>query len=206
MPDALTPDPANPNRMDADDKVRMAKSLAAFGDLSGIILNRRTGLLIGGHQRADVLASATMDVTDLPAKEPDGTVARGWLVLNGVRYAVRVVDWPEETAHAALLAANRFGRVGHDDAALLKDLLESLDTGGLDADLTGYSEAAIEALMNQVHQDEPAQDADQAGKDGVNDVRSHVFFPPRVWLTQRAEIVAAMETLLTQYGGRAEWS
>ena len=160
MPDALTPDPANPNRMDAEDKVRMAKSLAAFGDLSGIILNRRTGLLIGGHQRADVLASGVLDVTDLPAKEPDGTVARGWLVLNGVRYAVRVVDWPEETAHAALLAANRFGRVGHDDMALVKDILEQIDTGGLDADLTGYSEAAIEALMNQVHQDEPAQPSD----------------------------------------------
>jgi hypothetical protein len=88
----------------------------------------------------------------------------------------------------------------------VKDLLESLDTGEISTDLTGYSEAAIEALMNQVHQDEPAKDADQAGKDGVNDVRSHVFFPPRVWLTQRAEIVAAMEALLTQYGGRAEWS
>jgi hypothetical protein len=161
MPDALTPDPANPNRMDPEDKTRMAKSLAAFGDLSSIVINRRTGLLIGGHQRADVLASGVLEVTDLAAKEPDGTVARGWLVLNGVRYAVRVVDWPEETAHAALLAANRFGRVGHDDAAILKDLLEQCGAGAIDTDLTGYTDAAIEALMNQVHQEEPAKDGEE---------------------------------------------
>jgi hypothetical protein len=139
--------------MSAEDKARMAKSLAAFGDLSGITLNRRTGLLVGGHQRTDVLAGGTLDVTDLPAPEPDGTVARGWLLHGGKRYAVRVVDWPEETARAALLAANRFGRVGADDMQIVKDLLEALDNGAADMDLTGYSEDAIEELMNQIHQD-----------------------------------------------------
>ena len=52
----LKPDPTNPNRMDPSDKKRMARSLDEFGDLSGVILNRRTGLLVGGHQRVDVLA------------------------------------------------------------------------------------------------------------------------------------------------------
>jgi large subunit ribosomal protein L35 len=80
----------------------MAQSLAEFGDMAGIVVNRRTGLLIGGHQRTDVLAGATMLVTDLPAPEPDGTVARGHLEHGGRRYAVRVVDWPEAKAHAAL--------------------------------------------------------------------------------------------------------
>jgi hypothetical protein len=147
----LNPDPANPNRMDAANKARMAKSLAEFGDLSAIILNRRTGLLIGGHQRVDVLAGADMRVDDLPKPEPDGTVGRGWIERDGRRYALRVVDWPEDKAHAALLAANRFGRVGADDPAILKDLLQDLDTGALDMDLTGYSEKDIERLMLQYH-------------------------------------------------------
>jgi hypothetical protein len=108
---SLKPDPANPNRMDAEDKARMAKSLAEFGDLSGVILNRRTGLLIGGHQRADVLAGADIQTEELSKPDPDGTVARGWLVHLGRRYAVRVVDWSENKAHMALLAANRYGRV-----------------------------------------------------------------------------------------------
>lgn len=160
-PDKLQPDPANPNRMAAEDKARMAKSLAEFGDLSGIIINRRTGFLIGGHQRVDVLAGAKMHVEDCPKPEPDGTVGRGWLDKGGRRYAVRVVDWPAEKAHAALLACNRFGRVGADDPALLKDLLEQLDTGALDMDLTGYTGKAIEELMNQVHPDEGADSEPQ---------------------------------------------
>lgn len=143
----IRPDPANPNRMSSEDKARMRKSLAEFGDLSGIVINRRTGLLVGGHQRADVLRDGNLHVEDLTETEADGTVARGWLEHGGKRYAVRVVDWPEEKARAALLAANRFGRVGQDDPAMLKDLLEALDTGATDMDLTGYSEAAIEELM-----------------------------------------------------------
>ena len=156
---ALTPDPANPNRLDADTKAALARALAEFGDLSGLVLNRRTGLLIGGHQRADLLRDGRLDVADLPKPEPDGTVARGHLVCNGRRYAVRVVDWPEDRAHAALLAANRFGRLGQDDAALLKDLLEqadagqTTDTGQLLADLTGYDAEERERLALQVHQD-----------------------------------------------------
>ena len=159
----LCPDLQNPNRMDPEDKARMAKSLAEFGDLSGVVLNRRTGLLIGGHQRVDVLAGATVEAWDNPLQadgtpyvEPDGTVGRGYLIHGGRQYALRVVDWSEDKAHAALLAANRFGRVGQDDAALLKDLLQELDTGAMDMDLTGYTTEAIESLMLQVHQEDAA--------------------------------------------------
>jgi hypothetical protein len=140
--------------MAPEDKARMIRSLAEFGDLSGVVLNRRTGLLIGGHQRADVLAGAQVHVADLDAPEPDGTVGRGYLIHGGRRYSLRVVDWTPEKAHAALLAANRYGRVGEDDAALLKDLLQELDTGAADMDLTGYTREAIESLMLQEHQDD----------------------------------------------------
>lgn len=151
MTDSLTPDPLNPNRMDPEDKARLAHALAEFGDLGTIVLNKRTGFLVGGHQRADVLRGAELDIQDLPEPEPDGTVARGWLTHLNRRYAVRVVDWPEDKAHAAMLAANRFGRVGRDDAQALKDLLQELDDGTMDMDLTGFDEASLESLMNQVH-------------------------------------------------------
>jgi hypothetical protein len=175
-PITLKPDPANPNRMDAADKARMVKSLAEFGDLSAIILNRRTGLLIGGHQRVDVLADGKVSATDLPAPEPDGTVARGWIERDGRRYALRVVDWPEDKAHAALLAANRFGRVGQDDAGLLKDLLQELDTGAMDMDLTGF-DAALAGMLAQGTLDRP--DGDNAGAspwDRVGNASSGIMF------------------------------
>jgi len=154
---ALTPDPSNPNRLDPADKKRMARSLDEFGDLSGVILNRRTGLLVGGHQRVDVLAGAEVQTEDLPAPEPDGTVARGWLVKSGKRYALRVVDWDETKAHAALLAANRFGRIGKDDDAALRALLDGLEADGFDLELAGYT---AEALAEAGLRDDPEGDAD----------------------------------------------
>lgn len=183
--DMLKPDPANPNRMDAETKAAMAKSLAEFGDMSGITINRRTGLLIGGHQRTDVLKDGRLAVADLPAPEPDGTVARGHLECNGRRYAVRVVDWPEDKAHAALLAANRYGRLGQDDSALLKDLLAELDcgqktdTGQLLADLTGFDAAERERLALQTHEDGDADAEPQV--DRADELR-------KKWATDRGQL------------------
>jgi len=147
----LKADPRNPNRMSEADKGRMAKSLPEFGDLGCIILNRRTGMLIGGHQRTDVMKGATIETADLPEPEPDGTVARGWLVYKGRKFGLRVVDWVESKAKAAMIAANRFGRVGQDDDATLKDLLQELGDGATDMDLTGFDAAELERLMNQYH-------------------------------------------------------
>jgi DNA modification methylase len=141
----MTPNPRNPNRLTAEHKAGLAASLAEFGDLSGITLNRRTGLLIGGHQRADVLSGADLETEDLSKPEPDGTVARGWLNHGGRRYAVRVVDWPEDKAHAAMLAANRWGRLGADDPEVLAGLLREL--GAEQAEVAGYDAAAIAELL-----------------------------------------------------------
>jgi hypothetical protein len=129
----------------------MKASLAEFGDLSGIVINRRTDQLVGGHQRADVLADGELHVEDLPEPEPDGTVARGHLEHDGKRYVVRVVDWDDEKAKAALVAANRFGRVGADDPELLKSLLDEIVADGvIDTDLTGFdAEALLEAIKDQ---------------------------------------------------------
>lgn len=159
-PITIKSDPQNPNRMDEADKKRMAASLAEFGDLGGIVINRRTGLLVGGHQRVSVLGDS-LEIEDLKKPEPDGTVGRGWITQDGRRYSVRVVDWDEAKAHAALLAANRFGRVGKDDNALLKDMLEELDTGAVNMDLTGFDHAVIENLMTQFHVPEENKEIDE---------------------------------------------
>ena len=143
----MKPDPKNPNRMDIDDKARMKESLAEFGDLSGIVINRRTDTLVGGHQRVDVLADGKLTVKDLKEAEQDGTVARGWLEVSGKKYAVRVVDWDETKAHAALLAANRFGRVGYDDDEALMSLINELKVAEYDLDLTGFDAEALNRMQ-----------------------------------------------------------
>jgi len=63
--ESFAADPANPNRMSDDDRGRMARALAEFGDLGGIVLNRRTGHLVGGHQRVSVMADGKLTVKDL---------------------------------------------------------------------------------------------------------------------------------------------
>jgi len=150
----LAVNPRNPNRMADEDKGRMAKSLAEFGDLSGIVFNRKTRQLIGGHQRTSVMQTGQVVITERLSKpERDGTVARGYVEHLGARYQYREVDWPEARANAAMLAANRFGRVGEDDPGILKDVLLELDTGEFDIDLTGFDERAMEDLMTQFHVD-----------------------------------------------------
>jgi DNA modification methylase len=163
--DDLVSNPRNPNSMEDTDKGMLARSLVEFGDLSGIIFNRTSGYLIGGHQRIDVFRQLLKDGAEIiVAKEyakpsRTGTVADGVLDYQGENFAVRIVAWPPAKENAALIAANRFGRIGIDDGQKLKDLLEELDTGGFDMDLTGYSEKAMEELMTQFHV-EDTQDAE----------------------------------------------
>lgn len=146
----LAPSPRNPNRMDEADRARLAKALAAFGDLSGIVYNRRTQTLVGGHQRASVMADGVAFVEHRYDKpEPDGTVERGVICYKAKRYSYRVVDWPEKKANAAMVAANRYGRVGYDDEDALQSLLEELNAAGYDMDLTGFDEEAIEAILGE---------------------------------------------------------
>jgi len=170
----LAANPRNPNKMADEDKARMAKSLAEFGDLSGIVFNRRTKQLVGGHQRSDVMQTGKIIITEALAKpDRDGTVARGYVEHLGVQYQYREVDWPEARANAAMLAANRFGRVGEDDPGILKDVLLELDTGEFDtAALTGYDEKSMENLMTQFYVDTTKEDImkeqEQKQNDAIN--------------------------------------
>jgi ParB-like chromosome segregation protein Spo0J len=133
--DALKPHPENPRRHPTPGSPEWNTLKASLLNeyFDPIVWNQRNGMLVSGHLRTKVLREAGFTEADCV-----------------------VVDMDEPTHKARMLAANRL--TGEDDMQAVKDLLESLDTGEISTDLTGYSEAAIEALMNQVHQDEPAQD------------------------------------------------
>lgn len=85
------PAPYNPRKISPAALEGLRVSIAEFGDLSGIVVNRRTGNFVGGHQRL-----AALGVTEIPDPPPEE--------IGGLR--VRVVDWPASKEKAANIAAN----------------------------------------------------------------------------------------------------
>ena len=119
----LKADPNNPRTITPEAQAGLTHSLESFGDISGIVWNRRSGTLVAGHQRVEALRAKHGAALHL-----DG----GELVApTGERYRIRVVDWPEAKARAALVAANHAGIQGEWTGqlpALLADIELTLPT------------------------------------------------------------------------------
>jgi len=95
----LTPAPHNPRAIGVDSRHGLSASMRVFGDIAGIVWNRRTGWLVAGHQRVAILAAkgAVLEIDPEPRiADPE----------TGEVWPVRVVDWDEKTADAAMLEAN----------------------------------------------------------------------------------------------------
>ena len=123
----LTPAVYNPRKdLKPGDKEyeNLRKSIREFGYVEPIVMNERTGRVIGGHQRLKVLA-------DL-----------GYEKIQAV-----VVDIDEQKEKALNIALHKIS--GKWDEAKLKDLLIEIDTGEFDIELTGFDEKEIEKLMTK---------------------------------------------------------
>jgi len=73
-----------------------------YGDLSGIIFNRKTGNLIGGHMRIKNL-DPEWEVVKKDAADNMGTVAEGYIETPFGRWVYREVNWPKKKEKAAVL-------------------------------------------------------------------------------------------------------
>lgn len=116
---------------------KLKKSITEFDIVEPLVWNKRTGNLVGGHQRLKIL------------KELDYTEVE-----------VSVVDLPDAKEKALNLALNKIS--GEWDFPSLKNLLEELDTGEFDIEITGFDLKEIEDLMNQLHQPEEGLTDDDA--------------------------------------------
>lgn len=101
---ALAVDPKNPRTISDEAAAGLARSLERFGDLSGIVWNRRTGQLVAGHQRVKQIEARwgprPIEITD-PVREL-GLIRAD----DSHDFAVRVVDWSPAKQRAANVAAN----------------------------------------------------------------------------------------------------
>lgn len=102
---------------------RLKKSIQEFGYVEPIIVNDRTGLIVGGHQRLAVLK-------DLGYKDVD----------------IVHVDLDEDHEKALNIALNKIS--GDWDAEKLEDLLRDIDLNtSLDIEFTGFSRDEVNKLM-----------------------------------------------------------
>ena len=140
----INPAPYNPRKdLQPDDPeyVKLKKAIDEFGLVDPLVVNKRGNVLISGHQRHKIL------------------LARG-----DTETQVSIVDLPPQKEKALNLALNKIS--GEWDNIKLKDILEELDTGDFDMEITGFDLQEIEDLMTQVWQDEEGEavDLDEEGK------------------------------------------
>ncbi len=109
---------------------RIKRSIEEYGLVEPLVWNRRTGRLVGGHQRLKILA-------DLGYKEA----------------AVSVVDLTEDRERALNVALNKLG--GDWDRDKLGALISTMEEDI--AALTGFGEQEIEDLLLQVQIDHTEQ-------------------------------------------------
>lgn len=133
----LNPAKYNPRKISREKLESLKKALDEFGDLSGIVFNRRSGNLVGGHQRCKVIPpDAEITITqmyDPPSRT--GTVAEGYILIEGEKYSYREVDWDDAKEKLGNLAANNQG--GENDEDMLQSLLADLDNLDIDLSLSG---------------------------------------------------------------------
>ena len=101
---------------------KLKKAIMEFDIVEPLVWNKRSGNLIGGHQRLKILKELGVENVE-----------------------VSVVDLPAPREKALNLALNKIQ--GEWDFPKLKDLLEELDTGEFDMEITGFDEDEREELL-----------------------------------------------------------
>lgn len=118
----ISPSKYNPRTISDESLGRLTKSLAEFGNIQPITWNARTGNVVGGHQRLKV-----------------------YQAMGKTEVEVWAVDLSEQKEKAANIALNKLS--GEFDMTSLKDLIEEINTGDIDLDITGFSSNEIEQIM-----------------------------------------------------------
>ena len=123
----LKPHPKNP-RVHPDSAIdKLVRSIKEFGWTNPVLVSA-DGYVLAGHAR--LKAAEKAGISEVPVV---------YLPLEGAK------------AEAYLIADNRLQDETDWDYAKLKDLLEELDTGEFDLELTGFGMDEIEDLIAQLH-------------------------------------------------------
>jgi DNA modification methylase len=153
--------PYNPRTVSDEMLASLTGSITRFGLVEPIIWNRRSGNVVGGHQRLKVLVAQGVEQTD-----------------------VVVVDLAPEEEKTLNLALNKI--TGDWDLPKLSAVLEELRLAEADLNLTGFGEAEIgeifaEARMGEFADREEGFDVDEAMADAEQAASPTRVQPGEVW-------------------------
>ena len=119
--------PYNPRTISDEMLDSLSRSIERFGLVEPIVWNRRTGNVVGGHQRLKVLQAQGVEATD-----------------------VVVVDLAPDEERTLNLALNKI--TGAFDLPRLSAVLEELQLAEVDLNLTGFGEDEIGEIFAQARQ------------------------------------------------------
>ncbi|WP_311777476.1 site-specific DNA-methyltransferase [Trueperella abortisuis] len=132
----LTPAEYNPRkqlRPGDGEYEKLKRSLEEFGYVEPVIFNHTTGRVVGGHQRLTVLADLGYETVDAVIVEMD------------------------ETREKALnIALNKISGSWDEDKLAL--VIADLDAADFNAEITGFDEAEIQAMIGSLDQDDVQDD------------------------------------------------
>ena len=144
----------NPRRITKDAHASLIASIKRFGFVDPVIVNDRTGVLVGGHQRIKA------------AKE-----------LNLVQIPVVCVDLDEADEKALNVALNKIS--GEWDMDALRSVLTDVTRSGIDATVMGFTEQEINSIIG----DENEIDLGLTDADHVPDATEEIITNPGdIWI------------------------
>jgi len=149
---------------------KLRRSIEEFGYVEPVIFNRRTGNVVGGHQRLKVLL-------DLGHTEIDCVV----------------VELDPEREKALNLALNKIQ--GEWDETKLAELMAELDAGAFDVSLTGFDAAEVDELLNRWHAKEAVQDNFDVDKEKERiEGEGAITKPGDIWLLGKHRLMCGDST------------
>lgn len=162
----LQANPENPRTITPDALAGLKKSLAKFGDLSGVVFNRRTGRLVGGHQRVKIFEDENPKI-EMMSEDI------GYFVYEGHRFTYREVDWSEAKEAQANLSANNPDIQGTWELNLLPLTL------GLAKQEEGFEELQLGSIESLTLDREPEKGLQEDDSD---------LTPPEEAITQQGDL------------------
>ena len=150
----LKPHPKNPRQHPDSAIAKLTRSIQEFGWTNPVLVSK-DGFVLAGHAR--LKAAENAGITEVPVIQLD---------LEGAK------------ADAYLIADNKTQDLTDWDLPLLKDLLQELDTGEFDIEITGFASKEIADLINQLHQPEDGLTDD----DEVPEPQESICKPGDLWV------------------------